>query len=241
MVLVVLVAALAGWELAHLAATALGSAVPATFVAVSAGAVAYLTVQATTTMASDLILAGLLVLIVVGGGLALTLGPPAPSQVGVAAVLVMAPLYVGLPLGLFAWLRESSGASTVTWLVAVVAISDSAQYFVGRAMGKAKLAPRISPAKTVEGAVGGLVVAALFGALSASISIGGDSALQCAVFAVALAGAGIVGDLFESFLKRSAGVKDSSALIPGHGGVLDRIDSHLFAAPVFYLASRYLP
>ena len=105
----------------------------------------------------------------------------------------------------------------------------------GRAFGRRKLAPLVSPAKTIEGALGGLIVAAIAGALLARyllpMQLSPAAAAGCALL---LAGFGIAGDLFESLLKRSAGVKDSSNLIPGHGGILDRIDAYLFAAPVFY-------
>jgi phosphatidate cytidylyltransferase len=121
----------------------------------------------------------------------------------------------------------------------VLVVSDSAQYYAGRAFGRRPLSPTISPKKTVEGAVGGVV----FGTLA--MIFGGRYVFESPAWMLALVGAaisllGIVGDLFESLLKRSAGVKDSSHLIPGHGGVLDRIDSWLFAAPVYYVFVRYL-
>jgi phosphatidate cytidylyltransferase len=106
--------------------------------------------------------------------------------------------------------------------------------------GKRPLAPAISPKKTVEGAMGGI----LFG--TAAMFAGGLRLFPAATPVILLlasatvVGMGIVGDLFESLLKRSAGVKDSSTLIPGHGGVLDRIDSWLFAGPVYYVFARYL-
>src|SRR4030095_1881521 len=117
----------------------------------------------------------------------------------------------------------------------VIALSDSAQYYTGRAFGRRKLSPLISPAKTIEGALGGLLVAAHAGALLGPSLLPVPLSLAAAAgCALLLAGFGIAGDLFESLLKRSAGVKDSSNLIPGHGGILDRIDAYLFAAPVFY-------
>ena len=124
-------------------------------------------------------------------------------------------------------------------LLAVIVVSDSAQYYTGRAFGKRPLSPAISPKKTVEGAIGGVV----FG--TAAFAVGGSYLFGAPFWALALLGAaisllGIVGDLFESLLKRSAGVKDSSQLIPGHGGVLDRIDSWLFAAPVYYMFLPFL-
>ena len=154
--------------------------------------------------------------------------------------MVMGPLYIGLPLGVFAWLQAVGGPGPTTWLLAVIAVSDSAQYYTGRALGRVKLAPAISPAKTREGAMGGVVAAAIAGFLLGPLWLPAFSAGEAAGIAVLLAMFGMAGDLFESLLKRSAGLKDSSSLIPGHGGILDRLDSHLFAAPVFYVCLRLL-
>ena len=100
----------------------------------------------------------------------------------------------------------------------------------------------MSPAKTVEGAIGGLLAATVAGAASgtSALHLAPFNALTGAVVGLLVALFGILGDLFESLLKRSVGVKDSSALIPGHGGVLDRIDSYLFAAPCYYVVLRWL-
>jgi phosphatidate cytidylyltransferase len=99
----------------------------------------------------------------------------------------------------------------------------------------------VSPKKTIEGAIGGLVASAFFMALVGSQILVGEAPLRLAVLGLAMGAVGICGDLFESSLKRRAGLKDSSALIPGHGGVLDRIDALLFATPLFYLFLRDLP
>jgi phosphatidate cytidylyltransferase len=144
-------------------------------------------------------------------------------------------LYVIVPLVLISVIRDQRGPGVLMILLGVIVGSDSAQYYAGRAFGKRLLAPTISPKKTVAGAVGGLLA-------SIGVAIGLSMIWLPQVppakmgFAGALMGvAGMAGDLFESFLKRRAGVKDSGNLIPGHGGMLDRIDSWLFAAPVFYL------
>jgi len=137
--------------------------------------------------------------------------------------------------------------------VASVACCDAGAFFVGRAYGRRKLAPAISPAKTVEGALGG-VAASIFGALVVHLVfvlwwpeyLPHDewfAWLMTCVTGVILAAAGIVGDLVESLLKRDAHVKDTGHLIPGSGGVLDRIDSHLLAIPALYyvlLAFTYM-
>jgi phosphatidate cytidylyltransferase len=121
-----------------------------------------------------------------------------------------------------------------------VMVSDTAQYYTGRALGRRPLAPAVSPKKTIEGAVGGFVFGtALFVGVGAWWLPSMPLALRVAL-GLTLVALGIAGDLFESMLKRSAGVKDSSTLIPGHGGVLDRIDALLFAAPVYYVVLKYV-
>jgi len=117
-------------------------------------------------------------------------------------------------------------------------MTDTGAYYSGRALGRHKLAPRISPGKTVEGAVGGFFAAVMAGPLCRLIFF-----QQLPLFDSLLLGASIgilgqVGDLAESMLKRGAGVKDSSHLLPGHGGMLDRLDSILFCAPLIYYYSR---
>jgi len=230
------VAALAGVELAHLA-RAVDASVPAPIVAAAAVAVC---ATVPIGMADGGALAGvLLALIVAGGVVTLAGGPPAPSRITAAAVTLMAPLYVGLPLGALAWICLTYGPRPATFVVAVIAVSDSIQYFAGRAFGRRRLAPAVSPAKTVEGALGGLLAAGVVGALLGPRWGQAGSPLVGAGLGAGLALLGILGDLFESLLKRSAGVKDSSALIPGHGGVLDRIDAYLFAIPAYVSFLRY--
>ena len=156
-----------------------------------------------------------------------------------AALSVFAPLYIGLPLGVLAATRWTLGREATLLLMLTVAVSDTAQYYSGRLFGRRLLAPVISPKKTVEGALGGLAggmiaVAVLGHWWLPQLSLPWRLALGFAIVVV-----GIVGDLFESLLKRSVGLKDASTVIPGHGGVLDRIDALLFAAPVFYVFVRY--
>lgn len=198
-----------------------------------------------TAMTGDLVSGGplvpvLLALVVGAGVVTLAAGPPGPAVVTRASMLVMAPIYVGAPLGALAWIQIKYGAFPMVLLLAIVALSDSTQYFAGRALGRRKMAPTISPGKTIEGAVGGIVAAAAAGAVLAPMWVNGLTWIEGLALGLLLCAAGIAGDLFESLLKRSAGVKDSSSLIPGHGGVLDRIDAHLFAAPVYVLFLRYV-
>ena len=156
---------------------------------------------------------------------------------------IAAGLYIGLPLGALVAVHARGGREAVLLLIAIVVVSDTAQYYTGRLFGRHLLALSISPKKTIEGAVGGVV----FGTL---VMVAGGMGVWPRVFpsvfpaasAATLAAMGLVtvllgicGDLFESRLKRGAHVKNSSDLIPGHGGVLDRIDALLFATPAFYL------
>jgi phosphatidate cytidylyltransferase len=162
-------------------------------------------------------------------------------DIGRAAVAVVGAGYIGAPLGLLVAIHARSGWQVTLLLLATVVVSDSAQYYAGRAFGRRLLAPVISPKKTIEGALGGLVGAALFLALVGPQVLVGEPVVPLALLGVTMAAVGICGDLFESSLKRHAGLKDSSTLIPGHGGVLDRIDALLFAVPMFYLYLRDLP
>lgn len=155
-----------------------------------------------------------------------------------AAARMLAPWYIGMPLGMLAAVQALGGPRATLLLVASIVVSDSGQYYTGRAFGRRPLAPTISPKKTVEGAVGGLVLATIFVVVAGARVVPSASSLSLALLGIAVVLLGICGDLFESRLKRTAGVKDSSALIPGHGGVLDRIDALLFAVPAYYLFLR---
>jgi len=235
--LAALVAALAAAEMAGLSRD-IGAPVPALLVSTAAAVVCAVVPTGMESGASAVVV----LMTVVLGACMVTLagGPPSPPMITRAAVTVMAPLYVGLPMGAIVWMQLVYGPRSVLFLVATIAISDSAQYFVGRALGRRKLAPMVSPAKTIEGALGGVAAAAAVGALLGPVWGQVASPVQGVLLGFGLAVVGITGDLFESFLKRSAGVKDSSHLIPGHGGMLDRIDALLFAAPVYLLFLRYV-
>ena len=147
-----------------------------------------------------------------------------PGDVG---TLWLNDLAVRLSLG---WTAHPRGLAWTVIVVVATWVGDTVAYLAGRSLGGRKLAPRISPNKTVSGAVSGLIGAAAIGALGFQL-FGLGSAWVGFVVGSALGIAGQVGDLGESFLKRQAGVKDSGTLIPGHGGLLDRIDALLFAFP----------
>ena len=148
---------------------------------------------------------------------------------------VLGLVYCALPIALFIALRSMpEGVAWVLLTCAVVFAGDSAAFYVGTLRGRHKLAPAISPGKTVEGAIAGLAASLLTGALGAAGFLSGLSAAGGAVFGLLVGLAGQAGDLFESCWKRAAGVKDSGSLLPGHGGFLDRLDALLFAAPVAF-------
>jgi phosphatidate cytidylyltransferase len=234
--LAAIVAAVAAAEVGGLSA-AIGAPVPTFMVSVSAIVACALVPIGMTNGDAAILVTSTMVL----GGCLVTLasGPPSTPMITRAAVLTFAPLYVGLPLGAMTWIHLIHGPRTLAFVIATIAISDSAQYAAGRAFGRRKLAPMVSPAKTVEGALGGLVAAMLVGLWLGPLWGQAESARQGAALGAVLCLAGIMGDLFESLLKRSAGVKDSGTLIPGHGGVLDRIDAYLFAVPAYMLFLRY--
>ncbi|HJM82271.1 MAG TPA: phosphatidate cytidylyltransferase [Nitrospinota bacterium] len=143
--------------------------------------------------------------------------------------------YITFPLAALALIRSlEEGQWMVLIIVTANAFSDSFAYYTGRIFGKHKLAPKISPGKTVEGFAGG-VVGAFFGSISVSYIFVPELNILHAIAAGGIAGvAGPMGDLAESATKRKMGVKDSGKIIPGHGGVLDRIDSLMFTAVFFY-------
>lgn len=173
--------------------------------------------------------------VVLAGGLAVSTGGVDRRVWPAAASTLAGAMYVGLPLGALASIRVRWGASALLVLFLATVISDTAQYYTGRSFGRRPLAPAISPKKTVEGAIGGVVVTAAAMPWLGSWGLPGAGTAALVLVGAALAVVGIVGDLFESLLKRSAGVKDSSALLPGHGGMLDRIDSLLFTGAVYYV------
>ena len=171
---------------------------------------------------------------------------------GAAAVTVIGVLYTGGLLSFGYALREypyaignRAGTVLVAFPLVLTWASDIGAYFVGRAIGGRKLIPAVSPGKTVSGALGGLVTTIVVSSLYVRFALGPLASLTMTVPAALLFGAIIsvsaqIGDLVESLLKREANVKDSSRLIPGHGGLLDRLDSLLFVLPVAYLLLGWL-
>lgn len=142
-------------------------------------------------------------------------------------------IYLALPVITVIWLRgePEAGRASLLWLFVLVWATDTGALAVGRALGGPRLAPRISPKKTWSGAIGGLACAAAVGALVAWLTGYAGIALLVGI-SVGLSLVSQAGDLVESAVKRHYGVKDSGSLIPGHGGILDRVDGLLLAAPV---------
>jgi len=145
-----------------------------------------------------------------------------PLMYPIASYLFLLSLYI------------SFGMGTLLWLLVVVAGADVGAYFVGKSMGATKFC-ETSPNKTLEGVFGGLIVAAILGLIFAPEEVGFFSALVIS-FVVALAS--VFGDLFESYLKREADVKDSGDILPGHGGILDRTDGYLFGGIIMLVLLR---
>ena len=162
-----------------------------------------------------------------------------------AAVLWLSPLTLLPLIASLDPLDRGAPARWIIWLLAIVWTADSAAYLIGRTIGRRRLAPVLSPRKSVEGFIGGILVAGLVGALIAGplFTLGTPEEarpLWGLVWGLIVATAAEVGDLLESLFKRVAGAESASNLIPGHGGVLDRIDSLLLAAPVTLIAALLL-
>ena len=134
--------------------------------------------------------------------------------------------------------RAMGGAGLVFFLLFITQLNDVAQYCWGKALGRTKITPTVSPNKTWEGAIGGwLTTAAVFYVLAPYFTP--LTAMEAAIMGVLVPMAGFFGDITMSAIKRDLGVKDTSRLIPGHGGVLDRLDSLTFAAPVYFHLLAY--
>lgn len=152
-----------------------------------------------------------------------------------SAVLVFGVLYIGLTLGHLLLTRVlPEGMFLIFFVVLVTWAGDTGAYFIGTTLGHRPLAPIISPKKTIEGLVGGLAFAVSAALIARSWFLPSFSVGDSLATGILLGLAGVLGDLCESALKRSAGVKDSGTLLSSHGGMLDRLDSLVFTAPVFY-------
>jgi phosphatidate cytidylyltransferase len=150
-------------------------------------------------------------------------------------------IYIPVLLSFLVLIREgSSGMIWVFVLLAVIFAGDIGAYYVGSYLGRHKLIPAVSPGKTIEGSIGGLAVNLVLGGIAKYLFLSGLPWGLSLLFFLTVGIAGQVGDLFESELKRSSGIKDSGGILPGHGGILDRIDALLFASPVAYIFIEYV-
>jgi phosphatidate cytidylyltransferase len=164
---------------------------------------------------------------------------PVSEALGAMGSSAAGMLLIALPVSYVVRLRgEENGVALLLFLLALIWVGDTLAYFVGRLVGRNPLAPELSPGKTLEGALANLAGAVVVGAVFTSwIAM---TTVQMIVLAAAVSVAGQIGDLAESAYKRSAGVKDSGKLLPGHGGMLDRVDSLVFAAPVMWCYLEYV-
>jgi phosphatidate cytidylyltransferase len=163
------------------------------------------------------------------------LGKNTEHGVSRIAVSFLGTFFIPITLANMVFLRElSSGMQIILVLFFTVWILDTAAYAFGRMYGKHKLVPNISPKKTVEGAIAGIVFGIISAVIFGSLIFSVFSVLKAALIGLMIAIVGQFSDLAESLMKRDADVKDSGSTIPGHGGFLDRFDSYLFAAPVLY-------
>lgn len=185
-------------------------------------------------------LAWLLSAMLATGGLLLPRAVDLPAAWHRLAAAGFGVFYVGGLLAALPLLRGDMGAAWVALVFVVAFANDTGAYFAGRAFGKHKLAPAISPGKTVEGAIGGLAATLVAMFLARVSFMPMLSVRDCLMIGIPAAIVGPVGDLVESLLKRSAGAKDSGRLLPGHGGILDRIDALLFVGAYVYLYTTQL-
>ena len=191
----------------------------------------------------DLLVLTLVALTIVVLTLEMLKGAPFDKMIGAAGATLLGVLYVVLLGGHLVALRmgfpQVQAAHLLCFFFLVIMGSDTGAYYTGRAMGRRKLAPKISPGKTWEGALGGML-ASLLMAVLAHYWFFHELPLKWALPLSALMNVlGVLGDLTESALKRGAGAKDAAQILPGHGGLLDRLDSLLFNAPVIYYFGHF--
>jgi len=163
------------------------------------------------------------------------------SVLELAAKQIQGIVYIPLFLSYLVLIRNGeNGIEWIFLILVLIIMGDTGAFYTGTYLGRHKLSPFVSPGKTIEGAAGGLVANLLGGALFKYYFMPHLHWGFCLIFFICIGFAGQVGDLFESLFKRVSGVKDSGNILPGHGGILDRIDALLFASPVAYLFIKYL-
>ena len=173
--------------------------------------------------------------LIICGSIAVFQSKVDPNVLEVFMYEILGILYIPFFLSYAVLIRNlPHGITLVFWILVVVFTGDVAALYAGTYFGKHKLWPTVSPKKTMEGSMGGICANLFFGLAFPSIFLSSISPFKCVIFSLFVGCIGQVGDLFESLLKRSADVKDSGTIMPGHGGILDRIDAVLFALPFTY-------
>ena len=192
------------------------------------------------------IVAAIAALAVLSLGIALLRPGDATNALASSSATVFGVVYVALLAAFLIGVRmtpDTAGtarlaAKLLTTFFAMVMMTDTGAYYTGRSLGRHKLAPRISPGKTIEGSIGGFITAILAGFVCRLVFFPQIPLFHVIVLGAVIGLIGQIGDLAESLLKRGADVKDSGSVFPGHGGMLDRVDSILFCAPILYYYSR---
>jgi phosphatidate cytidylyltransferase len=191
--------------------------------------------------AAGLILCLLAVNLLLGGGLISRYYRHHPDAQDWLSIQVKGVVYIPLALALLMLIRVGDqGTQWIFLLLCVIFAGDTGAYYVGKNYGRRKLCPSVSPGKTVEGALGGIAANIVVGSLAKLILLPSLGWTMSLMFFVSAGVAGQAGDLFESVLKRSAGIKDSSNILPGHGGILDRIDALIMAGPIAYFFKMFI-
>jgi phosphatidate cytidylyltransferase len=164
-----------------------------------------------------------------------------PAIVDAVATQTQGMVYIPVLIANLIHIRNTdAGILWIFFLLAIVFAGDIGAYYAGSYLGRHKLCPSVSPKKTIEGSIGGLCANLLIGGTIKAIFLSSLSWTACMVMFLLIGAAGQIGDLYESALKRSVQIKDSGTLLPGHGGILDRIDALLFASPVAFIFKEYI-
>lgn len=168
------------------------------------------------------------------------LGLARPIVKLITAWVLLATFFVAIIVLVNQGVVAGVGAGWLIWSIAMVAAFDSGAYFAGKGLGKHRIAPAISPQKSWEGVAGGVLASGLMAMIGYfMLGLARSKLLPFVLISVLIAAFSIIGDLYESWLKRQAGVKDSGHLLPGHGGILDRMDAHIFALPCYAIMTGF--
>lgn len=201
---------------------------------------AILMVAASYQFSAEMIIVVLGTNIIISGLVFLFFFNSTPQMIESFRIQIQGVVYIPLSLSILVLIRNGSdGISWIFFLLIIIFAGDTSAFYFGTYFGRHKLSPSVSPGKTVEGSIGGFLANIAVGAVFKFLLFPHLSWGICFFFFILIGAAGQVGDLFESALKRMSGVKDSGIILPGHGGILDRIDALLFATPVMYFFIIY--